>query len=171
MSDPKHRPPRTHLIVHAGEAEAPATVPEWWGALGSDVQSRQLRFSGDGRQWLEAGQLPPVLEAAGCYFSDVVGTDQNPGLSHPRLVTGARVMLRPEPAGGGTAIGVWIDGEPVKVGYLPPDVAGRTLDTARRYRTGFGAVVASEERDAASQARRALTVLLGPVAIWSEEAE
>lgn len=170
MTGPKHRPPRTHLIIHAGDAEAAATVPEWWGALDSETQSRRLQFAGDGRTWLEAGVLPPALAAAGCFYADVVGTEQHPGLAHPRLVAGARVLLQPESAGSGTAIGVWIDGEPVKVGYLPPDVAGRTLDVARRYGTGFGAVVASEERDAGSGERRAVTVLLGPVALWAEEA-
>jgi hypothetical protein len=172
MSAPKHRPPRTQLIVRAGDAAAAATVPEWWGALGSDTQSRRLRFAGGGRQWLDAGVLPPALADAGCFYSDVVGTDDLPGLAHPELVTGARVLLRPRRVGGGgTAIEVWVDSEPVHVGYLPPDVAGRALETASRYQTGFGAIVASETRARATKERRSVTVVLGPVAMWAEPAE
>lgn len=170
MSGPKHRPPRTQLIIHAGVDEVAATVPEWWGALDSDTESRRLRFAGDGRRWLDEGELPPALEASGCYEADVVGTEHHTGLAHPRLVTGARVSLRPRPvAGRGTAIEVWIDGEPVQVGYLRPEVTARVLEIAERSSTGFGAVVAGEVRDAASKERRSVTVLMGPVAIWSED--
>jgi hypothetical protein len=171
MTQPKHRPERTQLIIHASTAEARATVPEWWGAIDSDFESRRLRFAGDGRQWLDEGVLPPSLVAAGCYFADVVGTEGHPGLSHPRLVTGARVLLQPEPTQQGTAgIAVWLDGAPAKIGYLPADVAAGAMEAARRHGTGFGAVIASEARHAKTHDRLGVTVILGPVALWAEEA-
>jgi hypothetical protein len=171
MTQPKHRPERTQLIIHAGTAEARAIVPEWWGAIDSDFESRRLRFAGDGRQWLDEGILPPSLIAAGCYFADVVSTDGQPGLVHRRLVAGARVLLQPESTPqGSAAIAVWLDGAPIKVGYLPADVAAGAIEAARRHGTGFGAVVASEARDAKTHERRGVTVILGPVALWADKA-
>ena len=45
MTQPKHRPERQTFIVHVGAASEQAVLPEWWGALDSEVQSRALRYA------------------------------------------------------------------------------------------------------------------------------
>ncbi|MFV2062163.1 MAG: HIRAN domain-containing protein [Chloroflexota bacterium] len=170
MTQPSHRPPRQAFVVHAGSAEERAILPEWWGALDSDIESRRLRFDGDQGTWLPEDDLPALLEAAGCRLSDVVGVSSYDGLTHRSLEIGQRVLLRPEPANVAdrNAIAVWIEDGSQQVGYLPRDVAAQVTSEAQRRRAGYGAFVACEQRETKSRERRGLTILLGPGVIWAK---
>ena len=171
MSEQPFRPERQTFLVHADGTEEYGVLPEWWGALGSDVQSRSLRFSDDGEVWLDEGQIPASLQAAGCILTEVVGVSDFGGVAHPSLDVGRRVLLQPEPANPSDpgAISVWVGDASEVVGYLPGALAADIRREAERRGTGYGAFVAAEERDAASHERRGLSIMLGPGLVWAKE--
>ena len=173
MTEQPFRPERQNYSVHAGAIETAAILPEWWGALDSDTESRSLRFPGDEGVWLSEDELPEALQSAGCRLSEIVAANDHHGLEHPALVVGMRVLLRPEPdnAQAHGAIAVWVGDGSQQVGYLPQDVAAHTMAEAQRLGTGFGGFVASEVRDTSSHERRAITVFLGPGAVWAKESD
>jgi len=168
MTQPKHRPERQELIVHAGAITEPATLPEWWSAIDSGIESRSLRFSADAGNWLAEGDLPETLTATGCRLSEVVGVSDHPGLTNPNLEVGHRVLLQPE---GRDAIAVWTGDASQQVGYLAGNIAAETMAESQRRGTGYAAFVSAEQRDSQSGERRGLTVLLGPGAVWVEESQ
>ena len=96
MTQPNHRPDRQTFIVHAGDAAEYAALPEWWGALDWDTESRSLRFAPDGGNWIDEGELPDSLVAAGCRLSEVAATMEFSGLRHSGLTAGQRVLLKPD---------------------------------------------------------------------------
>lgn len=171
MTQAKHRPERQSFIVHAGSVHEPAVAPEWWGALDSDVESRAMRFPEGGTgNWIDEGTLPPSLASAGCRLSEVAALTSFPGLAHPSLEVGRRVLLKPDPQPQDrAAISVWTEDGSQQVGFLPSNIAAEVMQESMQQRTGFGAFVAAEVRDKQSQQRRDLTILLGPGVIWAEE--
>jgi HIRAN domain len=169
MTQPRHRPERQSFVVHVGAASAPATLPEWWGSLDSGVEARALRFSEDGGNWIEEGALPHALLAAGARFSGVAGVMDFEGLKSPVLQVGQRVLLKPDAQPQDRfAIAVWTGDDRQQVGFLPSDVAAEVMALSMRDRVGFGGFVAHEVRDAASEERRDVTILIGPGVVWAE---
>lgn len=169
MTQPKHRPERQSFIVHAGSVSEPAVLPEWWGALDSDVESRTLRFPDDGGNWLDEGELPASLVAAACRLSDVAGVMDYEGLAHPGLEVGQRVLLKPDAQPQDRfAIAVWTGDDSRQVGFLPSNVAAEVMQESMQRQTGFAAFVVTEVRDKGSQQRRDVTILLGPGVVWAE---
>jgi hypothetical protein len=168
MTQPKHRPERQELIVHAGAIAEPSTLTEWWGAIDSGIESRSLRFSAHDGNWLDEGDLPEALTTAGCRLSEVVGVSDHPGLANQTLEVGHRVLLQPE---GRDGIAVWTEDATQQVGYLAGNIAAETMAESQRRGTGYAAFVSAEQRDSRSGERRGLTVLLGPGAVWVEESQ
>jgi hypothetical protein len=166
MTQPNHRPERQQFIVHVGATAEPATLPEWWGAIDSGFESRSLRFAADDANWLDEGDLPQNLAAAGGRLAEVMGVGDHPGLANPGLDVGQRVLLQPE---GRESIAVWTADASQQVGYLAGNVAAETMAESARRGAGYAAFVAAEQRDPQSGERRGLTVLLGPGAVWAEE--
>jgi len=172
MTQPKHRPERQSFIVHAGAATAQAVLPEWWGALDSGIEARSLRFSEDGSNWLEERELPQVLVGAGARFSEVSGVMDFEGLKHQQLQAGRRVLLKPDAQPQDRfAIAVWTEDDSTQVGFLPSNVAEEVMAISMRDRTGFGAFVAQEVRDAGGHERRDVSIILGPGVVWAEPVE
>lgn len=170
MTQPKHRPERESYIVHVDSAAEEATLPEWWGAIDSDVESQRLRFIREGSTWLPEDELPESLREAGGRIAEVEETAGRTGLADPELRVGAPVVLRPEPhPTDPNAIAVWSAGQQ-HVGYLLGQVAAETMQESRRRQAAYKAIVAGEERDAQSRDRRSITILLGPVGVWAETA-
>ena len=171
MTQPQHRPERQAFIVRAGAVEENAILPEWWGPLDSDIESRSLRFYGDGDTWLDEDDLPESFVTAGCRLAEVVGVTSYPGLAHPRLEVGRRVLLQPDPTNPNDhdAIAVWTEDATQQVGYLPGNIAAETMTESLRRRTGYGAFVAREHRDSRSHERQSVTILLGPGVISATE--
>ena len=168
MTQPKHRPERDTCIVHVGSVAEPATLPEWWGAIDSEVQSRQLRFDGDDGTWLPEDSLPASLVEAGCRLAVVAETEGRPGLDDPVLALGQPVVLRPEPhPSDSNAIAVWTANQQ-HIGYVLGDVAAETMSESHRRRSAYKAVVAGEQRHRESGDRRAITLLLAPGSVWVE---
>lgn len=168
MTQPNHRPERDLFLVHVGAAVEPATLPEWWGAIGSDTQTRRLRFAEEGDNWLPEDQLPPALSGAGARLGDVSETEGRSGLADPSLVVGQPVVLRPEPhPTDPNAIAVWSAGQQ-HVGYLLGELAAETMSESRRRQAAYKAIVAGEVRDSALGERRGLSILLGPGSVWAE---
>ncbi len=171
MTQPKHLPERQTFIVHAGAIAESAVLPEWWGSLESEVESRSLRFAPDGGNWIEEGQIPPSLSAAGCRLSEVAAVLDFGGLQHPGLAVGQRVLLKPDAQPQDRfAIAVWTGDDTQQVGFLPSNVAAEVMNESMRRKSGYAAFVAGEVRDKASHQRRDLTILLGPGVVWAEEA-
>jgi HIRAN domain len=172
MSEQPFRPERQTFLVHAAGAEEYGVLPEWWGAIGSEVQSRSLRFSDDGAVWLDEGELPSSLKAAGCKLTEVSDVAEYGGVGHPSLEVGRRVLLQPEPANprDPNAVAVWAEDASQLVGYLPSELAAEIRQEAARRGTGYGAFVAAEERDTASGERRGLHIILGPGIVWAKQA-
>lgn len=169
MTQPKHRPERQNFIIHVGQASVVAVLPEWWGSLDSGIQSRSLRFSEDGGNWIEEGSLPSALVAAGARISEVAGVMDHEGLKHPGLEVGRRVLLKPDAQPQDRfAIAVWTGDDAQQVGFLPSNVAAEVMAISMRDRVGFGGFVAQEVRDATSGERRDVTVLIGPGVVWAE---
>lgn len=173
MSEQPFRPERQTFLVHAGGIEEYGVLPEWWGALDSEVQSRSLRFSDDGAVWLDEGELPGTLQGAGCHLTAVIDVAEHEGVTHPSLEVGRRVLLQPEPADptDPNAISVWVEDASQLVGYLPSDLAVDIKREAERRGTGYGAFVAAEQRDAESEVRRGLHIILGPGVVWAREVD
>ncbi len=170
MTQPMHRPDRQTFIIHAGAAAESAVAPEWWGSLGSEVESRSLRFAPDGGNWIDEGELPQSLVKAGCRLSEVAATMEFSGLAHPSLVPGGRVLLKPDAQPQDRfAIAVWVGDDSQQIGFLPSNVAAEVMSESMRRKTGFAALVATEVRDKDSHARRDITILLGPGVVWAEE--
>ncbi len=170
MTQPNHRPDRQTFIVHAGDAAEYAALPEWWGALDSDTESRAMRFAPDGGNWIDEGELPDSLVAGGCRLSEVAATMEFSGLTHPGLAAGQRVLLKPDAQPQDRfAIAVWTGDDAQQVGFLPSNMAAEVMAESMRRKTGFAAFVAAEVRDKASQQRRDVTILLGPGMVWTEE--
>lgn len=168
MTQPSHRTERQPFIVHVGAATEPATLPEWWGAIGSDGESRRLRFGNDGDNWLPEDALPASLSAAGGRLAEVEETAGRTGLTDPSLSVGQAVVLRPEPhPTDPNAIAVWSAGQQ-HVGYLLGEIAAETMRESQRRRNAYKAIVAGEARDKASGERRSVSVLLGPASVWAE---
>jgi hypothetical protein len=167
MTQPKHRPDREVFIVRAGGIEIRATLPEWWGGLDAEIESRALRFDGEGGNWIDEGELPESLSSQDCRLSEVVGVMSYSGLISPGLDVGRRVLLQPEPTNpqDHNAIAVWLEDASQQVGYLPGNIAAEVMTESMARRTGYAAFVAAEDRDTKSQVRRSLTILLGPGAI------
>lgn len=170
MTQPKHRPERQTFIVHAGAVAESAVLPEWWGSLDSDIESRSLRFASAGDNWLDEGEIPQSISAAGCRLSEVAAVMDFSGLQSPGLRVGQRVLLKPDAQPQDRfAIAVWTGDDAHQVGFLPSTVAADVMDESMRRKTGFAAFVAAEVRDKASQQRRDVTILLGPGVVWAEE--
>jgi hypothetical protein len=168
MTQPKHRPERDTCIVHVGSVAEPATLPEWWGAIDSDVESRQLRFGSDGSTWVPEDELPASLTEAGCRLATVAETEGRAGLADPALALGQPVVLRPEPhPSDSNAIAVWTANQQ-HIGYVLGEVAAETMSESHRRQAAYKAVVAGEQRDRESGERSAVTVLLGPGSVWVE---
>lgn len=168
MTQPRHRPDREVFIVHVGTAMEPATLPEWWGAIGSDVESRRLRFGDGGDNWLPEDALPGSLQESGGRLADVEETLGRSGLTDPGLSVGQAVVLRPEPhPTDPNAIAVWSAGQQ-QVGYLLGEIAAETMRESQRRQNAYKAIVAGEQRDKASGERRSVTILLGPASVWAE---
>lgn len=169
MTQPKHRPERQEFLIHVGEATAPAVLPEWWGPLDSGIEARALRFSDDGRNWIEEQALPTVLSQAGARLSDVAGVMDFEGLRHRDLEVGQRVLLKPDAQPQDRfAIAVWTGDDSAQVGFLPSNVAAEVMAVSMRDRVGFGGFVAQEVRDTESGTRRDLRILIGPGVVWAE---
>jgi hypothetical protein len=169
MTQPKHRPQRQNFIVHVGAASAPATLPEWWGALDSDIKARALRFSEEGGNWIEEQALPEALVAVGARLSEVAGVMDYEGLKHPALEVGQRVLLKPDAQPQDRfAIAVWTGDDSAQVGFLPSNVAEQVMAISMRDRVGFGGFVAQEVRDAESGERRDVSIIIGPGVVWAE---
>jgi hypothetical protein len=170
MTQPQHRPARQGFIVHAGDIAESAVLPEWWGGLDSDVESRALRFASGGGNWMDEHELPASLVSSGCRLSEVVGVMDFGGLAHPGLAVGRRVLLKPDPQPNDRfAIAVWVEDDSHQVGFLPGNVAAQVMNESVRLSTGFGAFVAREVRDTSSGVRRDVTIFIGPGVIWAEE--
>jgi hypothetical protein len=168
MTQPKHRPERDTCIVHVGPVAEPATLPEWWGAIDSDVESRQLRFGSDDRLWLPEDELPNALVEAGCRLAAVAETEGRVGLADPALALGQPVVLRPEPhPTDPNAIAVWSASQQ-HIGYVLGDVAAEAMSESHRRRAAYKAVVAGEQRRKESGERTEITILLGPGSVWVE---
>jgi hypothetical protein len=171
MTQPKHRPERQEFLVHVGPATAGAVLPEWWGSLDSGIQARSLRFSEDGGNWIEEQTLPTGLVAAGARLSEVAGVLDFDGLKDPGLSVGQRVLLKPDAQPQDRfAIAVWTGDDRHQVGFLPSNVAAEVMAISMRDRVGFGGFVAQEVRDATSEERRDLTILIGPGVVFAEPA-
>jgi len=171
MTQPKHRPERQEFIVHAGNATARATLPEWWGALESGIEARSLRFSEGGGNWIEERSLPAALTAAGARLSEVAGVMDFEGLKKPQLRVGQRVLLKPDAQPQDRfAIAVWTGDDSTQVGFLPSNVSAEVMAVSMRDRVGFGGFVAQEVRDADSKERRDVTILIGPGVVYAEPA-
>jgi hypothetical protein len=171
MTQPKHRPERQGFTVNVGTASAPAVLPEWWGSIDSGVETRSLRFSEDGGNWIEEGTLPAALVAAGARLTEVAGVMDFEGISHPALAVGQRVLLQPDAQPQDRfAIAVWTGDASKQVGFLPSNVAAEVMAVSMRDRVGFGGFVSGEVRDAGSEQRRDVTVLIGPGAVWADAA-
>lgn len=169
MTQAKHLPERQSFTVHVGDASAPAVLPEWWGSLDSDVESRSLRFSEDGGNWIEEGALPAALAGAGARLTEVAGVMDFEGLGHEGLGVGQRVLLQPDAQPQDRfAIAVWTGDGSRQVGFLPSDVAAEVMGVSMRDGVGFGGFVAREVRDRASKQRRDVSVLIGPGVVWAE---
>ena len=170
MTQPKHRPERQQFIVHVGAASAPATLPEWWGAVDSDIESRALRFSEDGSNWIEEQTLPDALVQAGARLSEVAGVMDFEGISAASLAVGERVLLKPDAQPQDRfAIAVWTGDDATQVGFLPSNVAEQVMAISMRDRTGFGGFVAQEVREAGgSKPRRDVTIIIGPGVVYAE---
>jgi hypothetical protein len=169
MSQPKHRPERQEFTIHVGAATAPATLPEWWGALESGIEARALRFSEDGGNWIEEQTLPPALVEAGARLSSVAGVMDFEGLRASSLEVGQRVLLKPDAQPQDRfAIAVWTGDDRYQVGFLPSNVAAEVMAVSMRDRTGFGGFVAQEVRDAESEERRDVTLIIGPGVVYAE---
>ncbi len=170
MTQPGHRPDRQSFIVHAGAAAESAVLPEWWGGLDSEVETRALRFAPDGGNWINEGDLPQSLVTAGCRLSEVAAVMNFPGLASPSLEVGRRVLLKPDAQPQDRfAIAVWAEDSSQQVGFLPSNVAAEVMAESMRLRTGFGAFVVQEVRDPGTHERRDVTLLLGPGVVWAEE--
>ena len=170
MTQPKHRPQRQVFSVHVGTAAEMAVLPEWWGAIESDVESRALRYAPDGQNWIDEGQLPDSFTAAGGRLSEVAAVMNFPGLASPSLEVGRRVLLKPDPQPQDRfAVAVWIEDSSAQVGFLPGNVAAEVMAESMRLRTGFGAFVAAEVRDSGTKERRDVTILLAPGFVSAEE--
>lgn len=168
MTQPKHRPERQSLVIHVGAAFEPATLPEWWGAIDSDVESRGLRFAGSDGNWLADDELPTTLHEAGGRLADIAETEGRDGLADPSLAPGQAVILRPEPHPTDRyAIAVWSTA-PQHIGFLLGDIAAETMSESHRRQAAYKAIVAGEVRDKESGARRSVTILLGPAAVWAD---
>ena len=169
MTQPKHRPERQTFIVHAGAVSETAALPEWWGGLDSDVESRSLRFAPAGGTWIDEGDLPESLRAAGCRLSEVAAVLDFSGLAHPSLEVGRRVLLKPDAQPQDRfAIAVWTEDDTQQVGFLPSNVAAEVMQESMQRKTGFAAFVAAEVRDRKTHIRRDVTILLGPGVVWAE---
>lgn len=169
MTQPKHRPERQEFTVHVGAATAPATLPEWWGAIDSGIEARALRFSEDGGNWIEEQTLPSALVEAGARLSEVAGVMDYEGLKRPSLRVGERVLLKPDAQPQDRfAIAVWTGDDRYQVGFLPSNVAAEVMAISMRDRTGFGGFVAQEVRDAESGERRDVTLIIGPGVVHAE---
>ena len=163
MTQPRHRPDRQSFIVHAGAAAESAVLPEWWGGLDSGVETRALRFAPDSGNWIDEGDLPRSLTAAGCQLSEVAAVMNFQGLASPGLAVGRRVLLKPDAQPQDRfAIAVWTEDDSQQVGFLPSNVAAEVMAGSMRLRTGFGAFVVQEVRDSGSHERRDVTLPLGP---------
>lgn len=171
MTQPKHRPERQRFIVHVGVATAQATLPEWWGSIDSGIEARALRFSEDGGNWIEEQSLPSALVAAGARLSEVAGVMDFEGLKRPSLRVGQRVLLKPDAQPQDRfAIAVWTGDDRYQVGFLPSNVAAEVMAISMRDRVGFGGFVAQEVRDALTEERRDVTLLIGPGVVHAEPA-
>lgn len=170
MTNPKHRPERQRFLIHAGPAVHEAILPEWWGALDSDVESRSLRFPGDSGNWLDEDVLPESLISAGARLVGVQEVADHQGLADAGVEVGRPVVLRPEPTHprDRDAIAVWVDGSPERIGYLLGDLAAETMRESHRRRAAYKAIVAGEVRDARTGVRLSVTLLLGPASVWAE---
>lgn len=169
MTQPKHRPERQQFAVHVGPATALATLPEWWGALDSGIESRALRFSENGGNWIDEAALPNALLEAGARLTDVAGVMDFEGLRRAGLEVGQRVLLKPDAQPQDRfAVAVWTGDDAAQVGFLPSNVAAEVMAVSMRDRVGFAAFVAQEVRDAESKERRDVTILLGPGVVWAE---
>jgi hypothetical protein len=169
MTQPEHRPRRASFIVHVGDSTAPATLPEWWGAIDSATEARALRFSEHGGNWIEEGSLPSALTAAGAMLTEVSGVLDFDGLADAGLEVGHRVLLKPDAQPQDRfAIAVWTGDDRRQVGFLPSNVAATVMAESMRTRTGYAAFVAAEVRDKDGHTRRDLTILLGPGVVWVE---
>jgi hypothetical protein len=171
MTQPKHRPERQSYIVHVGAASAEAVLTEWWGALDSGVESRSLRFSEGGGNWIDEGTVPAALVGAGARLTEVAGVMDFEGLAHPGLAAGKRVLLKPDAQPQDRfAIAVWTEDDSRQVGFLPSNVAAEVMAVSMRDRVGFGGFVVREVRDSESGQRRDVAILLGPGVVWAEPA-
>jgi len=169
MTQPKHRPERREFIVHVGDASAAATLPEWWGGLDSGIKARSLRFSEDGGNWIEERELPSALVAAGARLSEVSGVMDYEGLKRPSLRVGQRILLKPDAQPQDRfAIAVWTGDDRYQVGFLPSNVAAEVMAVSLRDRVGFAGFVAQEVRDAESEERRDVSVIIGPGVVWAD---
>jgi hypothetical protein len=169
MTQPKHRPERQSFIVHAGDVAEAAVLPEWWGGLDSDVEARSLRFAPAGGTWIDEGELPESLRAAGCRLSEVAAVLDFDGLAHAGLEVGQRVLLKPDAQPQDRfAIAVWTEDDTQQVGFLPSNVAAEVMQESMRRNTGFAAFVAAEVRDRKTRALRDVIILLGPGVVWAE---
>jgi hypothetical protein len=169
MTQPKHRPERQMFLVHVGPATAPAVLPEWWGALDSEIKARALRFSEDGGNWIQEQTLPSALTEAGAMLSDVAGVMDYEGLKSPALAVGERVLLKPDAQPQDRfAIAVWTGDDSAQVGFLPSNVSEQVMAISMRDRVGFGGFVAQEVRDAQSGERRDVSIIIGPGVVWAE---
>ena len=169
MTQPRHRPERQDFTVHVGAATAQATLPEWWGSLDSDVETRALRFSEDGGNWIEEQTLPAGFVEAGARFTEVAGVMDFEGINAASLEVGQRVLLQPDAQPQDRfAIAVWTGDGATQVGFLPSNVAAEVMAVSMRDRTGFGGFVAQEVRDVQSKTRRDVTILIGPGVVHAE---
>ncbi|MEX1294736.1 MAG: hypothetical protein AB1Z67_01060 [Candidatus Limnocylindrales bacterium] len=169
MTQPKHRPERENFTIHVGAATAQATLPEWWGSIDSGIETRALRFSEDGGNWIEEGTLPSALVAAGARLSEVAGVMDFEGLKAASLEVGQRVLLKPDAQPQDRfAIAVWTGDDAAQVGFLPSNVAAEVMAVSMRDRIGFGGFVAQEVRDAGSRERRDVSIIIGPGVVYAE---
>ena len=172
MTQPKHRPERQNFIIHVGVATAQATLPEWWGSIESVIETRSLRFSEDGGNWIQEQKLPAALVAAGARISEVAGVMDFEGLKQPSLRVGQRVLLKPDAQPQDRfAIAVWTGDDRHQVGFLPSNVAAEVMAVSMRDRSGFGGFVAQEVRDTQSEERRDVTLIIGPGVVYAEPAD
>lgn len=169
MTQPKHRPERQNFIIHAGTVTAAATLPEWWGSLDSGIETRALRFSEDGGNWIEEQTLPSALAEAGARISEVAGVMDYEGLNSAALTVGQRVLLKPDAQPQDRfAIAVWTGDDSAQVGFLPSNTAAEVMAVSMRDRVGFGGFVAQEVRDPSTNQRRDVTIIIGPGVVWAE---
>lgn len=169
MTQPKHRPERELFLVHVGPATAPATLPEWWGSIESGIETRALRFSEDGGNWIEEQTLPSALVEAGARLSEVAGVMDYEGLKAASLRVGERVLLKPDAQPQDRfAIAVWTGDDASQVGFLPSNVAAEVMAISMRDGVGFGGFVVQEVRDAGSKERRDVSIVIGPGVVYTE---